>query len=210
MKITWFGQACFELVSESGIVIICDPYHPAMGYAVHPRRADIITISHEHGDHNYTGWVEGPPEVVRGVGSLVVKGVRINGLPSFHDNEGGSLRGPNTVFVIEADGTKLCHLGDLGHAPGEELLAQIGKTDILLIPVGGYYTIDSIEAASIASNIGARLTIPMHYSTGVKDTPLEPVDSFAEAMSAQKIRGSSIEFNTGYTGPHTIVLDYLR
>jgi L-ascorbate metabolism protein UlaG (beta-lactamase superfamily) len=210
MKITWFGQACFELVTASGAVIICDPYDPSTGYAPHPRRADIVTVSHEHFDHNHTVWLEGMPVVVRGVGDRTVKGIRITGLPSYHDNEGGARRGRNTVFVIEADGMRVCHLGDLGHTPGRELFEKIGKPDALFIPVGGYYTIDSAEAADIARRIGARLTIPMHYNTGSKDTPMATVDAFARAMGAERAGGSSTSILAGYAGPRAVVLEYLR
>lgn len=211
MKITWFGQACFELVTANGTVIICDPYDPSTGYAPHPRRADIVTVSHEHYDHNYTGWLVGMPVVVRGVGERTVKGLCITGLPSYHDNEGGARRGRNTVFVIEADGMRFCHLGDLGHTPGKELYDKIGKPDALFIPVGGYYTIGPAEAADIAKRIGARLTIPMHYnSTGAKDTPLATVDAFSREMGAENAGGSSTSIVTGYSGPRALVLEYLR
>lgn len=210
MKITWFGQACFELAAAGSATIICDPYHPSTGYAPHPRRADIVTISHEHSDHNCLGWIEGTPVVVRGEGARTVKGVQITGLPSFHDGEGGTRRGPNTVFVIEADGLRVCHLGDLGHAPGTSLLVKIGKPDVLFIPAGGFFTIDGEQAAEIARSIGARLTIPMHYRTGARDTPMSGVEPFAKAMGAARAGSSWVEVSAGYGGPRSVILDYLR
>ena len=210
MKITWFGQACFEIVTQGGLTLICDPYHPLVGYEAHPRPADIVTISHEHGDHNHTGWIEGTPEIVRGVGTRTVKGVNITGLPSFHDGEGGAKRGPNTVFVIEADGLRLCHLGDLGELPGVELYDGIGKPDVLMIPVGGFYTIDGEQAAFVARSTGARLTIPMHYATGVKETPISAVDCFVREMGARAMGGASIEIFQGDSETGTVVLDFLR
>lgn len=209
MKITWFGQACFEL-AVGGAIIICDPYHPSIGYAAHSRRADIVTISHEHSDHNYLGWIVGTPVVVRGEGMRTVKGIRITGLPSFHDGDGGARRGLNTVFVIEADGLRLCHLGDIGHMPSRELLEQIGKADVLIIPVGGYYTIDGEQAARLAANIGARLTIPMHYRTGTRESAIETVEPFANATGAERTGSSFIELNAGNGGSRTVILDYLR
>lgn len=210
MKITWFGQACFELVPAGGGVIITDPYHPAVGYAPHTRKADIVTISHEHLDHNFLGWIEGTPVVVRGEGVRTVKGVRISGFASFHDDEGGARRGPNTVFVLEADGLRVCHLGDLGHEPDIDLLEQIRRPDVLFIPAGGYYTVDGDRAAAIAKRIGAKLTIPMHYKTGSKETPISTVDAFAKASGAERAGSSSIEVGKDYNGPRTVILDYLR
>jgi L-ascorbate metabolism protein UlaG (beta-lactamase superfamily) len=209
MKITWFGQACFEFAA-AGAAIVCDPYDPSTGYAAHPRRADIVTISHEHFDHNYLGWIKGAPAVVRGTGSRTVKGVRITGLPSFHDDSGGARRGPNTVFVIEADGLRICHMGDIGHTPGRELLEKIGKPDVLLIPAGGFYTVDGAQAAAIAAEIGAGLTIPMHYNTGGRDAPIGTVDAFALAMGAERAGSSAIDVEPGYAGPRAVILDYLR
>lgn len=210
MKITWFGQACFELVTSDGTVIICDPYHPNVGYPAHPRPADVVTVSHEHFDHNFTGWVEGSPAIIRGVGSNEVKGVRLTGLPSFHDDEQGAKRGPNTIFVLETEGLRVCHLGDLGDAPSEEVFAAIGRPDVLMIPVGGFYTIDSVQAAQITKRIGARLTIPMHFATGVKEVPVATVDGFAALTGAMRQAGSSIDVDQDYSGSAVVVLDYLR
>lgn len=210
MKITWFGQACFELVTADGTVIIMDPYHPMVGYAAHPRPAGIVTISHEHGDHNFTGWLEGTPEIIRGTGSNAVKGIHVTGLPSFHDENSGAQRGLNTIFVIEADGLRLCHLGDLGHEPDSAVLTQIDSPDVLFIPVGGFYTIDAGQAASIAKQIGARLTIPMHFATGVKETPIAPVEAFETAAGAVRQGDCTINVDNEYSGPGTVILEYMR
>lgn len=210
MKITWFGRACFELVTEQGVVILCDPYHPMTGYAAHPRRADIVTISHEHGDHNYTGWIEGTPEILRGAGARSLYGLTVTGLPGFHDDCGGALRGENTVFVIEADGLRLCHLGDLGHEPGRELYDAIGKPDVLFIPAGGFYTVEPDAAAAIAKRIGAGLTIPMHFKNFEKDGPVATVDAFAQATGAERSGDCTVLYNANYSGPRFVVLDYMR
>lgn len=210
MKITWFGQACFELVTSGGAVIICDPYHPNVGYPAHPRPADVVTVSHEHLDHNYTNWIEGSPAIIRGVGMSEVKGVRLTGLPSCHDDEQGAKRGPNTIFILEADGLRVCHLGDLGDTPSEEVFAAIGKPDILMIPVGGFYTIDAAQAAEIAKRVGAKLTIPMHFATGVKEVPIATADGFAALTGAVRQGDCTVEADRNYSGPAVVVLDYLR
>jgi L-ascorbate metabolism protein UlaG (beta-lactamase superfamily) len=210
MKITWFGRACFELVTANGAVIICDPYHPLTGYEAHPRKADIVTISHEHGDHNFTGWIKGAPEILRGALDRTVKGVRVVGLAAYHDNSGGAQRGPNTIFVFEADGLRVCHLGDLGHEPDDALYAQIGRPDVLFVPAGGFFTLEPARAAAVAARVGAKLTIPMHYKTGTKDEPIETVDAFAGRMKAERRDECEITVDVDYTGPRCVVLDYLR
>lgn len=210
MQITWFGRACFELVTKNGTVVICDPYHPLTGYEAHPRKANIVTVSHEHGDHNYLGWIEGNPEVMRGIGEHTVRGVRVTGLESYHDDSGGAHRGPNTVFVIEADGLSVCHLGDLGHEPDEALYRKIGRPDVLFIPAGGYFTLEPLRAAAVAAHIGAKLTIPMHFKTGTKDEPISDASAFAGMLGAEKREECSITVDENYSGPHAVVLEYLR
>lgn len=210
MKITWFGRACFEIVTAGGAVILTDPYHPATGYTAHPVRADIVTVSHEHGDHNCKDWIQGSPEIIRGEGRRTVKGVAVTGLKSFHDGAGGAQRGPNTVFLIESDGLRLCHLGDLGHEPDGELYEAIGKPDVLFVPAGGYFTVEPETAAAIARRIGAVLTIPMHFRAIAKDAPVGTVDAFARATGAERINGCTITIEANASGPRTAVLDYLR
>ncbi len=210
MQITWFGRACFELVTKSGTVVICDPYHPLTGYDAHPRKADIVTISHEHGDHNYLGWIEGKPEVIRGAGECTVKGVKVTGVESFHDDSGGAQRGPNTVFLIEADDLRVCHLGDLGHEPDEALYQKIGKPDVLFVPAGGYFTLEPFRAAAVAEHTGAKLIIPMHYKTGAKDEPISDASAFAGKLGAEKREECTISVDEHYSGPRAVVLDYLR
>jgi L-ascorbate metabolism protein UlaG (beta-lactamase superfamily) len=211
MKITWFGQACFEIVTSDGFVLICDPYHPAVGYPPHPRRADLVTISHGHHDHDWLGWVEGDPTVLSMPGDYLSCPVMAKGISSFHDGEGGAKRGSNTIFVLDIDGFRVCHLGDLGHLLTGEQRQAIGRIDVLMIPVGGFYTIDAVQAVEVARSLNPKLVLPMHYNTGVRETPLATVDAFSEAMGAESAHDSSIVIESlDHNGIRTIILDYLK
>ena len=141
MRIEWIGHACFCITSESGLRIITDPYETGfrdiISYGPVDASADIVTVSHEHGDHNHVPAVAGDPVVVRGVGTTTVKDMEFRGIASYHDEVEGAQRGPNTIFTFAVDGIQVAHLGDLGHALSSETLAALGGTDVLLAPTGG-------------------------------------------------------------------------
>lgn len=145
MKVQWLGHASFMITSDAGTKIITDPYTPGgpLAYGEIKESADIVTVSHEHFDHNNVASVGGNPEVVRGAGAKEVKGIGFNGIATYHDDTGGSQRGNNTIFCFEVDGVRVCHLGDLGHQLGDKEIADIGRVDIVLVPVGGNFTINA-------------------------------------------------------------------
>lgn len=207
MKITWLGHACF-LLEAGGAAVICDPFDPKVGYLVRERKADVVTVSHEHYDHNCTSWVAGSPVVVRGPGEHRIGAVGVTGLMSFHDGQRGGRRGANTVFLIEAGGVRVCHLGDLGHMPDRALLDAIGQPHVLLVPVGGTYTIGAAEAAELTGKIGARLTIPMHFRTDAVDMPIETEAPYARATGALYAGSCSVELDAQYGGPAVVILGY--
>ncbi len=162
----WLGHECFEIREEG--VVITDP-HDGEGIGL-PRpdvKADIVTVSHGHFDHaNGVDIVSKPDTVViKSPEERSVKGITVKGIATFHDNVRGGMRGNNVVFTIQIDGLTFCHLGDLGHTLSEEQLKEIGRVDVLLIPVGGNYTIDATEAAQIVESMRPRIAIPMHYKT---------------------------------------------
>jgi L-ascorbate metabolism protein UlaG (beta-lactamase superfamily) len=167
LKIRWLGHSCFLITSANGKKIITDPYTSGdpIKYGAINESADVVLISHEHGDHNNPSAVKGNPIIVKGAGTKEAKGLKFKGIPVFHDDTNGSQRGKNTIFVFELDEMRVCHLGDLGHKLSSEELAEIGKVDILFIPVGGFYTIDGTVASEVAAKIGARVIIPMHFLT---------------------------------------------
>lgn len=177
MQIKWLGHACFLISGNAGRVVT-DPFNEEVGYPLPAVEADVVTVSHEHFDHNYVRAVRGNPKVVREPGECHCGEIKIKGVPTFHDASEGALRGKNTVFVIEMDGLKVCHLGDLGHLLDTGQLAELGPVDVLLVPVGGTFTIDAGTAARLVADIKPALAVPMHYATSAIKLPLTPVGDF--------------------------------
>ena len=164
-----------------------DPYDPATGYALGSVEADVVTCSHFHHDHHYTAAAAGDPVVIDKPGRHEVKGLTITGIPTWHDAEQGLRRGANTVFVIEVDGMRAVHLGDLGHMPGEAELAAIGRPDVLFAPVGGIYTIDAQQALSLAGIVKPRVMIPMHYFTPDVLFTLAPISELVRLAASWRL-----------------------
>lgn len=188
MKIKWYGHAAFLITSSQGVKIITDPYESGayggqLAYGKITDQADIAITSHDHADHNDTKSLPGFPEIVKGGGTKSVKGISFKGIASYHDPSKGSERGSNTIFTFSVDGIKICHLGDLGHLLSEKEIAEIGSVDILLIPVGGYFTIDSKEATKVGEQIKPKVLIPMHFKTEKCGFPIAPVDDFLKGKA---------------------------
>ena len=179
--------------------VIIDPYESggydgAISYAPVRDRADIVLISHDHADHNFAGGIEGPYAEVRKEGKYDIRGVRITAVPTFHDPSGGSERGPNLVFVIEADDLKVVHLGDLGHPLDRDAVGRIGRPDVLMLPVGGTFTIDADGATRVMNDLRPSLTIPMHYKTEKVGFPIAGVDDFTKGKErVRTIDGPEID-----------------
>jgi L-ascorbate metabolism protein UlaG (beta-lactamase superfamily) len=191
MKIKWYGHAAFLITSDQGMKIITDPYESGafggqLTYGQIKDQADIVIISHDHADHNDIKSLPGSPEIVKGSGSKSVQGISIKGISTYHDSSKGSERGDNTIFTLSLDGMKICHLGDLGHILSEKELAEIGPVDLLLIPVGGYFTIDPKEATRVAEQIKPKILIPMHFKTKKCGFPIAPVEDFLKGKSNPK------------------------
>ncbi|HBR08808.1 MAG TPA: Zn-dependent hydrolase [Clostridiales bacterium] len=190
MKITWYGHACFKLEFQSGSVVL-DPYSEGSvpGLSLPPLEADIVLCSHGHADH-------GAAETVKLTGRTPA--LRVERLDAWHDEVKGEKRGANTIHIIEGDGLRAAHLGDLGHelTPGQ--IGAIGRLDALMIPVGGYYTIDAAAAKRTADAIGATVTIPMHYrGDGFGYEVLTPVSDFAALCDNVEYAESSIVLKSG-------------
>jgi L-ascorbate metabolism protein UlaG (beta-lactamase superfamily) len=201
MKIKWYGHSAFLITSDEGIKIIMDPYEPGafggqLSYGKIKDQADIVITSHDHGDHNYTKDLPGTPQIVKESGSKTIKGISIKGIPTYHDLSKGSERGTNTVFTLEIDNIQLCHLGDLGHLLSDKELAEIGPVDILLIPVGGFFTIDPKEATQVADQIKPKILIPMHFKTAKCGFPIAPVEDFLKGkVNTKRPKTSEINFD---------------
>ncbi len=200
MKIKYLGHASFLITSATGTRIITDPYQTGdgLGYDEIEESADIVTVSHEHTDHNNASAVRGNPEVIRGVVKRTIKGIEFNGIPTYHDEAGGKSRGENTIYCFEVDGIRICHLGDLGHQLSDKQLAELGKVDVLLIPVGGFYTIDAKVASRICDKLLPKVIIPMHYKTDRCDYPIAGVEEFLRGKKdIRRIDTSEVELKQG-------------
>lgn len=180
MKIKYLAHAAFLITSEEGIKIVTDPYttSPGFGYGEITETADIVTVSHEHGDHNNVASVRGNPKAVRTTEE--VKGIKIKGVVTAHDETGGSQRGKNTIFCFTINGINVCHAGDLGHELTAEQVQAIGKVDVLMIPVGGFFTIDAAAATRTCDQLKPKAIFPMHYKTGKSGLPIAGVDDFLQ------------------------------
>jgi L-ascorbate metabolism protein UlaG (beta-lactamase superfamily) len=191
MKIKWYGHAAFLITSDQGTKIIIDPYEPGafggqLSYGEIKDQVDIVLTSHDHADHNYTKDLPGTPQIVKGSGSKTAKGISIKGISTYHDPSKGSERGANTIFTLKIDNLQLCHLGDLGHLLSDKELAEIGPVDILLIPVGGFFTIDPKEATRVAEQIKPKILIPMHFKTAKCGFPIAPLEDYLKGKTNTK------------------------
>lgn len=204
LTIRWFGQSFFQVISSGGTKIVFDP-HAMTEYDRPTCVADIVCISHEHNDHNRFE-VLTDSEKAKVFHGITVKGksqtftkidekvgnVKIRTVPSFHDEEGGLKRGKNAIFCVEVDGLKIVHLGDLGHALEEREIKAIGPVDILMIPVGGVFTINGEKAKEVVKQLKPRLYIlPMHYGTSVFDIVQEPKEFLEGEKKVRELKDSN-------------------
>jgi len=201
MKIKWFGHASFLIENEKGITIVTDPFDETLGYKLPRVKANIVTVSHEHFDHNYVRGIKGRPVVFKGPVKRESHKMEFRGISTYHDSVFGAQRGQNTVFTIKADGMKLCHLGDLGHILDAGQLNEIGNVDILFIPVGGFYTINSEQANQIIKEIKPKIIIPMHYKTEAIKFSIDTIDIFIDGKNNVKILDSNEYFVSKETLP---------
>ena len=187
------GHAEFLIETESGVRIATDPYDEGCGYPLRKVTADIALVSHHHHDHDAVDNLAGAPRVIDAAGSYTPEqGVKVTAVRGFHDDAGGAKRGETLLFLIEAEGLRIVHLGDLGCALDGEQLAVLKAPDVLMIPVGGFFTIDAAQAKEIADRLGARIILPMHYKTEYNQGwPITGPEPFlAQYGPAEIIRGA--------------------
>jgi L-ascorbate metabolism protein UlaG (beta-lactamase superfamily) len=187
MDIVYLGHSSFKLNGKKASVV-CDPFDPEMVGLKFPKiKATIVTISHDHRDHNNVQAVADVKKVIRGPGEYEVEGVSIFGLRTYHDAKKGRERGKNTVYVFEMDGVRLAHLGDLGHVLSSKEADWMGDIDVLMVPVGGAYTIGTKESAEVVRQVEPNVIVPMHYQMpGVKSKlGLLGVEPFISALGAK-------------------------
>ncbi|MEK7510317.1 MAG: MBL fold metallo-hydrolase [Patescibacteria group bacterium] len=191
MQLLWKGQACFHITAQQNkqehARLVIDPFDPSfVGLRLPLMEADIVLVSHDHSDHNYLKAIKGDPLVISTPGEYEAKDIFIRGISSFHDDSGGKERGFNTMYTIELEGIKICHLGDLGQKElRAEQVEDIGTVDVLLIPVGGIYTIGAKEAANIVSQLEPKIVVPMHYELANLKFKLEKLEPFLRIMGVK-------------------------
>lgn len=192
MEITYIGHACFKIKGKE-LSLVIDPYDPAStGYKMPKQSTDLVLLSHHHGDHAHLAAVSDYKLVVETPGEYELSDVFVYGFQTFHDNNEGRDRGKNTIFQIDIDGFSILHLGDLGHELSQETLEKISDTDVLLIPVGGFYTINADMASKVISSIEPAIVVPMHYQT--EDLKLgEKLDTLDVFLKEMGIDNASIK-----------------
>lgn len=198
MKIQWLGHSAFLLEESTGTRVITDPYGSHVGFEMPAVQADIVTVSHQHKDHNNTAAVLGNPQVLHTIGGFEIKGVHIFSLNSHHDKVKGQERGNNIIFVFGIDGVDICHLGDIGEACTLELAEAIGAVNVLIIPVGGEFTIDAEEAKEYVDKLMPDVVIPMHFKSHDSEFDIEKVDAFLKYFDDEdiiRVEGDTIELD---------------
>ncbi|MBO7393848.1 MAG: MBL fold metallo-hydrolase [Abditibacteriota bacterium] len=187
MEILYIAHSSFLVTAKNGAKILFDPYDPegygdSLKYVPYCGEADAVCVSHSHPDHRCLKFVQGNPTVFDKPGSYTFGDIKIKGIETDHDENGGAQRGKSIVFVLEIEGMTLAHLGDLGRKLTPAELKEIGKTDIVLVPVGGYFTIDAATAEEVVADLGAKVIIPMHFSTPWCSFPIGPVEDFTNRI----------------------------
>lgn len=187
MIIEYLGHSSFKLTESTGTSVVCDPYSDEIGYSMPKVAADAVTISHRHYDHDCIEKIDGNPVVIDVDSCRDLPGVEINSVKSFHDECRGKKRGENTIFKFRMDGIDVCHLGDLGEACSPELIETLLPVNVLLIPVGGNYTIDAEMAKEYVDRIMPDVVIPMHYRTKDCKIDIDRVDGFLDLFDGESV-----------------------
>jgi L-ascorbate metabolism protein UlaG (beta-lactamase superfamily) len=194
MEIKYLGHSCFRLKGKK-IILLTDPYGEAVGYKMPPASAHIVTVSHDHFDHNNIAAVHGTstreePFIINGPGEYEISGITIFGFPSYHDEVKGADRGKNTIYLINMDGIKIAHLGDLGHSLSDSLLEELNTPDVVFVPVGGTFTLGPREALKVVNQLEPKIVIPMHYQVPASSPEmagkLAPVEDFLKEVGIKE------------------------
>ena len=206
MLLEWIGHACFRMTANDGTVVMTDPYDESVGIEMIPLKADLITMSHEHHDHSETCMIEGAPVIARGPQLAGAGSVTARVVDSYHDDAQGAKRGRNFIRIFEIDGLKVVHMGDQGCMPREDVLEAIESADVMMIPVGGTYTVDAEGAKAIIEAVRPVCVVPMHVKTQHCPYPIAPVTDFLRLMGAEDASAyEAIEIAVGHV-PEGVLL----
>ncbi len=198
MIITWCGHSCFKIqdkLNSDGVTLTTDPFDKKIGLKPPAFESDIVTVSHDHYDHNNTKALRGDAFVIDKAGEYDLKGVAVHGVESFHDKEKGKERGSNIIYKINMDNITVAHLGDLGHELNEKQLEVLVGIDILLIPVGGKYTLNAKQAVSVVGQIEPRIVIPMHYKLPGLNIDLDGVEKFVKELGIEVTKEAKLRIS---------------
>lgn len=187
MNIKWYGHSCFLLTAEDGTRILADPPAPETGFTVSGVECEAVTVSHGHFDHSYVQAAACDPVIIDGTDPVKVGSVTVTAFPAFHDKEGGKRLGTVNMYMFDIDGIRVLHAGDIGALPTEEEAEKIGKVDVLLVPIGGRYTIDYLEARAFANMLRPSVVIPMHYKTPESNVDIDDCESFVSTVQDCRI-----------------------
>ncbi len=200
VEISWYGQTCFRLDGKGSISIVTDPYSPQLGVRLPQLRADVVTVSYHSRSCNYVDGVRGPFKLLDGPGEYEISDVFITGISTFADDEQGRLRGLNTLFAFDFDGTTICHLGRLGHVPTQSQIKNLGPVNVLLVPVGGGGSLTSSQASEVIGLFEPDVVLPMRHQVPVLQEELDSVDSFLKEMGRQAVERQKV-FQFGESKP---------
>lgn len=193
MNIKWIGHSCFLIEGKEGKVLT-DPFKEEIPYSMPGTAVDVVTVSHEHFDHNAVDRVKGSPEIVRGDGPHTAAGITFQGVPSFHDEERGKKRGPNTIFLFTMESIRLAHFGDLGQPLTDAQKMALSQVEAAFIPVGGHFTIGPDQARDMIQALPKlKVVFPMHYKTDKlgSNFPIVPLENFTRGMQNTRKIGRS-------------------
>lgn len=213
MRIQYMGHSCFRIISETGTAVMTDPYDESAGL-LSAVSADVVTVSHRHHDHDFVEGVSGNPAVLEKEVYLACDDIAIQSIHSFHDDKKGALRGENFVFCFLVDGLKVVHMGDVGEL-NEDLAKQIALCDVLMIPVGGVFTVDAAGAKWYVDKVRPKIVLPMHYKTAEHRFEIDSLDKFTNLFNADDVRYQHsetlvLEDVPENTTPRVVILDKYR
>ena len=208
VDVAWYGHSCFRLNARGMPSIVMDPFDDGVGYEALSLRADVLTISHEHGDHCNRKAIRGRTKEICGPGEYEIGGLFITGVVTYHDAKKGADRGKNTIYFVDYGDAKFLHLGDLGQMPTEPQVESFDDVDVLFIPVGGGPTINAAQAAEVVSMLEPKIVVPMHYRTdAIKGSKLDSVTKFLKAMGSGSVEPvESLRVSKGELPDETTVM----